>query len=213
MLTTEGLTNIVDLVKHGRATYQRVLTWIVNKVSRSILKAGFVVIAFLVTGKFVISALVMLLVVGLTDIAHIALATDRVQPSPQAESWNIGPLVRVAIVLGAMALVEALALLAIGWDRLGLAGDPGRLQTFTFQTLLFFALASLISVRERRAFWHSWPSFALAASLAAAAVMGVVIGVAMASPRWRHCRSVTPRPSSPTPRSARSARTMSSRRG
>ena len=40
VLTTEGLANIVDLVKIGRAIYQRVLTWIVNKVSRTILKAG-----------------------------------------------------------------------------------------------------------------------------------------------------------------------------
>ena len=126
VLTTEGLANIVDLVKSGRATYQRVLTWIVNKVSRSILKAGFVVIAFLVTGKFVISALVMLLVVCLTDVAHIALATDRVQPSPKPETWNIGPLVRVAVVLGVLTLIEALGLLAFGWHRFGLVRQRRR---------------------------------------------------------------------------------------
>ncbi len=170
VLTTEGLVNIVDLVKNGRATYQRVLTWIVNKVSRSILKAGFVVIAFLVTGKFVISALVMLLLVCLTDVTHIALATDRVEPSQKPETWNIGPLVRVAVVLGVLTLIEALGLLAFGWRRFGLSDDAGLLQTFTFQTFLFFALCSLVSVRERRAFWRSRPSAALAASLAAAAI-------------------------------------------
>ena len=177
VLTTEGLVNIVDLVKSGRATYQRVLTWIVNKISRSILKAGFVVIAFLVTGKFVISALVMLLLVCLTDVTHIALATDRVEPSPKPETWNIGPLVRVAVVLGGMTLLEALALLALGWDRFDLSRDAGLLQTFTFQTFLFFALTSLVSMRERRAFWRSRPSGALAASLVAAAVVGVIIGL------------------------------------
>jgi hypothetical protein len=102
-----------------------VLTWIVNKISRTILKAGFVTIAFLVTGKFVISALVMLLLVCLTDVTHIALATDRVQPSQKPETWNIGPLVRVAAVLGVLTLIEALGLLAIGWRRFGLFGDPG----------------------------------------------------------------------------------------
>ena len=177
VLTTGGLVNIVDLVKSGRATYQRVLTWIVNKVSRSILKAGFVVIVFLVTGKFVISALVMLLVVCLTDVAHIALATDRVEPSPKPETWNIGPLVRVAVVLGVLTLIEALGLLAFGWHRFRLSSDEGMLQTYTLQTFLFFALSSLLSVRERRAFWKSRPSAALAASLAAAAVAGVVIGL------------------------------------
>jgi H+-transporting ATPase len=177
VLTTDGLVNIVDLVKTGRATYQRVLTWIVNKISRTVLKAGYVVIAFLVTGQFVISALVMLLLICLTDVTHIALATDRADPSPKPETWNIGPLVRVAVVVGAMTLSETLGLLAIGWHRFGLASDSGRLQTFTFQTFLFFALASLVSMRERRAFWRSRPSGALAASLAAAAVLGVVIGL------------------------------------
>ncbi len=177
VLTTDGLVNIVDLVKHGRSTYQRVLTWIVNKISRTILKAGFVVIAFLVTGKFVISALVMLLLVCLTDVTHIALATDRVHPSQKPETWNIGPLVRVAIVLGVMTLIEALGLLAIGWHRFGLASDAGLLQTFTFQTFLFFALTSLVSVRERRSFWRSRPSGVLAASLLAAGVGGAAIGL------------------------------------
>ncbi len=177
VLTTDGLVNIVDLVRSGRATYQRVLTWILNKVSRSILKAGFVVIAFVVTGKFVISALVMLLVVCLTDVAHIALATDRVAPSPKPETWNIGPLVKVAVVLGGLTLVEALGLLAFCWRRFDLAIDDGALQTFTFQTFLFFALASLVSVRERRAFWRSRPSGVLAVSLALAGVGGAIIGL------------------------------------
>ena len=177
VLTTDGLVNIVALVKNGRATYQRVLTWIVNKVSRTILKAGFVVIAFLVTGKFVISALVMLLLVCLTDLTHVALATDRVHPSQKPETWNIGPLIRVAVVLGVMTLIEALGLLAIGWHRFGLANDAGLLQTFTFQTFLFFALTSLVSVRERRAFFRSRPSAVLASSLVAAAVVGTIIGL------------------------------------
>jgi magnesium-transporting ATPase (P-type) len=119
----------------------------------------------------------MLLLVSLTDVAHIALATDRVQPSPQPETWNIGPLIRMAIVVGAMTLVETLALLAVCWHRFGLASDAGLLQTFTFQTFLFFALTSLVSMRERRAFWRSRPSGALAASLVTAAVIGVVIGL------------------------------------
>ena len=123
------------------------------------------------------NVLVMLLLVCVTDITHIALATDRVHPSQKPETWNIGPLVRVAVVLGVMTLIEALGLLAIGWHRFGIASDAGLLQTFTFQTFLFFALTSLVSVRERRAFWRSRPSGVLAASLSAAAVVGVLIGL------------------------------------
>lgn len=176
VLTTEGLGGIVDLVRNGRAIYQRVLTWIVNKVSRTILKSGFVVVAFLVTGKFVISALGMVLIVFMTDFVKIALSTDRVQPSPKPETWNIGPLVVLAVILGVAMLVEALGLLAVGWHQFDLGGHPGQLQTFTFQTLLFFALFSIVSIRERRAFWVSRPSGILAIALLADALLGIVIG-------------------------------------
>ncbi len=175
VLTTEGLGGIVDLVKGGRAIYQRVLTWIVNKISRTILKSGFVVVAFLATGRFVISALGMVLIVFMTDFVKIALSTDRVRASPQPETWNIGPIVRVAALLGVLMLVEALGLLAIGWHRFGLAADAGRLQTFTFETLLFFALFSIVSIRERRSFWSSLPSTTLSAALTADAAAGVSI--------------------------------------
>ncbi len=176
VLTHEGLACIVDLVKNGRAIYQRVLTWIVNKISRTILKTGFVVIPFLVTGKFVISALAMVLLIFMTDFAKIALATDRVRPSPKPETWNIGPLVWLAVTLGLLMLVEALGLLALGWHRFQLGADGGRLSTFAFLTLLFFALFSLVSIRERRAFWSSRPSGVLSLVLVADAGIGIVIG-------------------------------------
>jgi magnesium-transporting ATPase (P-type) len=176
VLTNEGLASIVDLVKSGRAIYQRVLTWIINKVSRTILKAGFVVIAFLVTGRFVISALGMVLLVFMTDFVKIALATDRVRPSQNPETWNIGPLVKVAVVLGLLMLAETLGLLAIGWHLFGLSQSDGELQTFTFLTLLFFALFSIVSIRERRAFWASRPSCVLIVALIADACVGAVVG-------------------------------------
>jgi H+-transporting ATPase len=175
VLTTEGLGGIVDLVKNGRAIYQRVLTWIINKVSRTILKSGFVVIAFLVTGKFVISALGMVLVVFMTDFVKIALSTDRTRPSQKPETWNIGPLVELAVILGLLMVVEALGLLTLGWHRFDLGHNDGQLQTFTFETLLFFALFSILSIRERRVFWASRPSAILALALFVDACVGLLI--------------------------------------
>ncbi len=177
VLTTEGLEGIVDLVRNGRAIYQRVLTWIINKIGSTILKAGFVVIAFLLTGQFVISALGMVLLLFMTDFVKIALSTDRVQPSQEPETWNIGPLVSLAVILGLAMLVEALGLLALGWRAFDLGHHPGQLQTFTFQVLLFFSVFAIVSIRERRAFWASWPGGILASALAADALAGILIGL------------------------------------
>ena len=76
VLTEPGLTNIVALVEQGRTIYQRILTWIINKISRTLLKAAFVAIAFVVTGKFVVSAFAMLLLVFMTDFAKISLVQE-----------------------------------------------------------------------------------------------------------------------------------------
>jgi len=177
VLTTEGLSSIVELVKNGRAIYQRVLTWIINKISRTILKAGFVVIAFLLTGKLVISALGMLLLVFVTDFVKIALATDQTRPSQRPESWNIAPLVTLAVMLGLLMLAEALAVLYVGWWLFDLGDHIGQLHTFTFELLLFFALFSIISIRERHVWWSSWPSRALGLGLCADACAGIAVGV------------------------------------
>ena len=165
VLTEPGLTNIVALVEQGRTIYQRILTWIINKISRTILKAAFVAIAFVVTGKFVVSAFAMLLLVFMTDFAKIALATDHVQPSKKPETWNIGGFVLVSVVLGVAMLTEALSLLWICWSRFGLATNNDALYTFSFLTLLYFAAFSIVSARERRWFWRTIPSKPLLAAI------------------------------------------------
>ena len=175
VLTEPGLTNIVALVEQGRTIYQRILTWIVNKISRTILKAAFVAVAFMATGKFVVSAFAMLLLVFMTDFAKIALATDHVRPSQKPETWNIGGFIAVSVVLGVAMAIEALLLLWIGWSRFGLATNNGALYTFSFLTLLYFAAFSIVSARERRAFWSTAPSKTLVAALMADALMGTVL--------------------------------------
>ncbi|TAK32825.1 MAG: plasma-membrane proton-efflux P-type ATPase [Myxococcaceae bacterium] len=175
VLTEAGLTNIVALVEQGRTIYQRILTWIVNKISRTILKAAYVAIAFVVTGRFVVSAFAMLLLVFMTDFAKISLATDHVRPSRRPETWNIGGYIAVSVVLGVAMLAESLSLLWIGWSRFGLSTHPHALHTFSFLTLLYFAAFSIVSARERRWFWASMPSRALVAAVVADVLTGTVL--------------------------------------
>ncbi len=175
VLTEPGLTNIVALVEQGRTIYQRILTWIINKISRTILKAAFVAIAFVVTGKFVVSAFAMLLLVFMTDFAKIALATDHVRPSKKPETWNIEGLIMVSVVLGVMMVAESLFLLWIGWSSFGLATNNNALYTFSFLTLLYMAVFSIVSARERHWFWTTMPGKTLMAALVADTLAGTAL--------------------------------------
>lgn len=178
VLTEPGLANIVALVKEGRTIYQRILTWIINKVSRTILKAAFVSIAFVITGQFVISAFGMLLLAFLTDFAKVALATDNVRPSTRPETWNIAGLVGVSAVLGVAMVLETLLLLWICWDRFGLANNVDVLHTFSFLVLLYFSVFSVASARERRWFGASMPSGILMAAVIAETIAGTALTLA-----------------------------------
>jgi H+-transporting ATPase len=175
VLTEPGLTNIVALVEQGRTIYQRILTWIINKISRTILKSAYVAVAFVVTGKFVVSAFAMLLLVFMTDFAKIALATDRVRPSRKPETWAIGGFVMVSAVLGLAMVVEALLLLFACWSRFGLETDGDALSTFSFLMLLYLAVFSIVSARERRWFWATLPGKTLMAALAADLLVGTAL--------------------------------------
>ena len=175
VLTEPGLTNILTLVEQGRTIYQRILTWIINKISRTILKAAFVSIAFVVTGKFVVSAFAMLLLVFLTDFAKISLATDNVRPSKKPETWNIGGFITVSVALGIAMLAETLFFLWIAWTRFGLSTNNDALCTFSFLMLLYFAVFSVVSARERYRFWSTFPSKPVMFALAADAITGTLL--------------------------------------
>jgi H+-transporting ATPase len=175
VLTEPGLTNIVALVEQGRTIYQRILTWVINKISRTILKAAFVAIAFVVTGKFVVSAFAMLLLVFLTDFAKISLSTDNVRPSKTPETWNIAGFIAVSVVLGIAMVAETLFLLWIGWTKFGLASNNDGLYTFSFLLLLYFAVFSVVSARERHWFGATLPSKTFLFAITADVITGTLL--------------------------------------
>jgi len=175
VLTDEGLSGIVDLVQQGRMIYQRIATWIINKISRTILKTAFVVFAFLITGKLVVSAFAMMLMMFMTDFVKISLSTDNAKWSKKPETWNVFGLVKVATILGTLMVLETFGLLYIGLRYFNLSANDQALYTFCFETLFYFAMFSIFAVRERGRFWDSMPSKTLLTAVGVDLVVGTLI--------------------------------------
>ncbi len=169
VLTTEGLEGIVDLVKMGRRTYQRIITWVLNKIIKTFQITVFVVLAFLLTGEYIISSLHMILLLFLTDFVTLSISTDNVRYSEKPDSWNITGLVNVALLLGILVIVELMVLLHVGYSFFGFSSNLRQLHTFTFELLIYVELLDLLILRERRHFWNSKASkflfFAIAGDL------------------------------------------------
>jgi hypothetical protein len=117
----------------------------------------------------------MLLLTFMTDFAKIALATDHVRSSSKPETWNIGGFITVSVILGVAMVAETLLFLRICWSRFGLATHTNALYTFSFLMLLYFAVFSVVSARERRAFWSTMPSKALMVALMADVLIGTFL--------------------------------------
>ena len=164
VLTTDGLEGIVELVKTGRVIYQRIITWILNKVVKTFQIVVFVVLAFLLTGDYIVSIFSMVLLIFLTDFVTLSISTDNVRYSRMPDSWNIRGLVEVAIALGVLLVTESMLLLYFGRSHLGL-NNIERLQTFIFDFLVFSSLLNVLVVRERKHFWESRPKKFLVASI------------------------------------------------
>ncbi|MBO3803960.1 MAG: plasma-membrane proton-efflux P-type ATPase [Candidatus Brockarchaeota archaeon] len=166
VLTTEGLVGIVDLVKTGRMIFQRIASWVINKMIRTFKRVVFIVVAFVLTGRYVVSTFDMILLLFLSDYVTLSLSTDRVRYSKKPESWDITGLVKTGIVLGILMVFESLGILYIGLSYFGLLERIDQLHTFVFNFLTFSGYFTVLAVRERRHFWESRPSRALAFAIA-----------------------------------------------
>jgi H+-transporting ATPase len=158
VLTSEGLTSIVSLVKDGRVIYERITAWILSKIIRTLQIATFVVLSFLLTGSYVVSAFTIILYFFMTDFVKISLSTDNMKWSRKPDTWNITGLVKASLILSLLVIAESFGLLYIGLDYFHLTANQQALYTFTFEILFYSAMFLIFNVRQRGHFWNSKPS-------------------------------------------------------
>ncbi|MEM0164133.1 MAG: plasma-membrane proton-efflux P-type ATPase [Thermoplasmata archaeon] len=158
VLTNEGLSNIVDVVTTGRSVYQRIVTWVLNKIVKTFEIAVFVSLAFIIFNIYALSALDVVLFLFLIDFVTISISTDYERGSENPEKWNISSLVKLSIGLGVCTVSELFLLLFIGKIYFNIFSDIRVLHTFYFTEILFFGLLTPLILRERNRFWKSKPS-------------------------------------------------------
>jgi H+-transporting ATPase len=175
VLTSEGLIGIVGLVQNGRVIYERITAWIFSKIVRTLQIAVFVVLSFLLTRTYVVSAFAVVLYFFLTDFVKISLSTDNLCWSQKPDTWNINGAVKASLALGSLVIAESFVLLYTGlrFFRIGL-NDPA-LYTLTFEVLFYSAIFLIFNVRERDHFWNSRPSKVLFASVVGSIIAATAI--------------------------------------
>ena len=157
VLTEAGLAGIVAAVKEGRITFQRILSYTLNSITKKTVQVLFLAIGLIMTGQAILTPLLMVLIMITGDFLGMSLTTDNVRPSPMPNAWRIGNLTVAGVIMGLGELVFCTSVLAFGAYRLGF--DISALRTLAFVVIVFGNQATMYTNRERRHLWSSRPSF------------------------------------------------------
>ena len=156
VLTREGLGGVVDALTESRRSYQRMLTWVINKVTKVIEVVALFSAGYALTGEMPVTLLGMSLLVFANDFATMSIATDNVEATDSPNLWNLRSIVAAAGVLGALFAAEDLLVGWLGGAALGLA--PEAAQTLVMYALVVNSQVRILTVRERARAWASAPS-------------------------------------------------------
>jgi H+-transporting ATPase len=175
VLTEPGLRVVIDAIEVSRKTYQRMLTWVINKVTKVIQFIGLLTAGFFLLRMMVLSLLDTALLVFANDFVTMSLATDNVKYTSNPNKWNVKNITLASLVIGILLIVEGIIVILVGSDYFHLEGQ--KLQTFVMLLLVFTSQFRVLSVRERRYFWSSRPGDALLLSTVATLAVFTFMGV------------------------------------
>ena len=175
VLTQPGLAGIVDAVRAGRVTYQRILTYTLRSVTTKINQMLLLTAGLLITGHAILTPMLMVLLMIGGDFLAMSATTDHVRPSATPNAWRIGRITLAAAVIGACDVAFGVAVLLAGL-HVGLRPGGG-LRTLAAVTLVSSSQATFYVVRDRRHLWSSRPSvWVVVSSVADIAIIALFAG-------------------------------------
>jgi H+-transporting ATPase len=181
VLTKPGLEGVVAAVKEGRITFQRILTYTLNSVTKKIVQVLFLAVGLIITGHAILTPMLMVIVMITGDFLGMSLTTDNVRPSGTPNAWRVGNLTIAGAFMGVSELAFCTAVFAVGRFRLGLGIDA--LRTLAFLLIVFGNQATMYANRARQGLLSIHPSVWVVLSSAADVLIASTMasrGIAMA---------------------------------
>ena len=176
VLTKPGLEGIVAAVNEGRLTFQRILTYTLNSITKKIVQVLFLGMALIMTGQAILTPMLMVIIMITGDFLGMSLTTDRVRASPSPNAWRIRNLTVAGALMGIGELIFCTAILAYGKYALNM--DLNTLRTLAFVVIVFGNQATTYNNRERRHLWASRPSNWVLASSCVDILIAATLSVA-----------------------------------
>ena len=156
VLTKPGLGGIVASIKEGRVTFQRILTYTLNSVTKKVVQVLFLALGLVMTGHAILTPMLMVIIMLTGDLLGMSMTTDNVRPSPTPNAWRIGALTMAGVFMGISELIFCAAVLATAKFRLDFGVET--LRTVAFVVIVFGNQATTYTNREHQRIASCRPS-------------------------------------------------------
>jgi H+-transporting ATPase len=175
VLTTAGLSVIIDAIKESRRIFQRMNSYAIYRIAETLRVLVFVTLVILIFNFFPVTAIQIVMLALLNDGAILSIAYDNVRYKERPEAWNMRLVLGIATVLGAVGPIAAFGLFYLG-DKVFHLTHP-QLQTLMYLTLSVAGHLTIFLARTRGPFWSIRPARVLLLAVLGTQTLATIIAV------------------------------------
>jgi H+-transporting ATPase len=175
VLTTPGLSVIIDAVKESRKIFQRMTSYATYRIAETIRVLLFMTLSILIFNFYPVTAVMIVLLALLNDGAILSIAYDRVRYSNRPEAWDMRIVLGIATVLGTAGVISSFGLFYLG-ERVWLL-DRETIQTLMYLKLSVAGHLTIFLTRTRGPFWSTRPARILVGAVLGTQLLATFIAV------------------------------------
>jgi H+-transporting ATPase len=175
VLTRPGLSVIIDAIKESRRIFRRMNSYAIYRISETIRVLFFITFSILAFNFYPVTAIMIVLLALLNDLAIITIAYDRAEYSNKPDRWNMQSVLGLATFLGIIGTVSSFGILFIGLDILHLSREI--LQSMIYLKLSVAGHFMIFIARTRGFFWVYRPSYILLGAVIGTQALATIIAV------------------------------------
>ena len=175
VLTTPGLSVIIDAIKESRRIFQRMNSYAIYRIAETLRVLLFMTAAILIFNFYPLTAVMIVMLALLNDGAILSIAYDNVHYKDEPEAWNMRLVLGIASVLGIVGPIAAFGLFYLG-DRVFHLDHP-HLQPMMYLMLSVAGHLTIFLTRTRGAFWSIRPAKILWLAVLGTQIIATLIAV------------------------------------
>jgi H+-transporting ATPase len=183
VLTTPGLSVIIDAIKESRKIFQRMNSYAMYRIAETLRVLIFMTLSILIFNFYPLTAVMIVMLALLNDGAILSIAYDNVHYKNAPEAWNMRLVLGIATVLGCVGPIAAFGLFYLGDPVFHL--DRSHLQTMMYLMLSVAGHLTIFQTRTRGPWWSIRPARILLIAVfgtQAAATLIAVYGAGIITP-------------------------------